>query len=146
MPIYLWLLYPIKQVVGQIWPMIGASYAICPQGLPSLVGGIYMIITVCCGKPCSGGQHGVLLWEPQGGTGRNLDVRGSLYKVFWFCLFILQTWLMLPGKAVPTWTQVSFDWGLCSPWVFFWCYYFPLGSLPCFCGLYPCPPWLTVGP
>lgn len=48
---------------------------------------------------------------------------------------------------MPTWTQVfplltGVSVHLES---LFWCYYFPLGSLLCFCGLYPRPPWFTVG-
>lgn len=75
---------------------------------------------MCCGKPCSGGQHGVLLWEPQGGTGRNLDVlEGSWQRRHsGFCPLTSRPGWMLPeGCAYLNSGVSSSDWGRCSPWV-----------------------------
>lgn len=131
-------------MVGQIWPIdLPTSYAICLQGLPAEWEASTWIITVCCGKPCSGGQHGVLLWEPQGGTGRNLDVlEGDLAeKALWILYFDFKTWLDVAWRlCLPELRCFLFLTGLSVHLEsLFWCYYFPLGSFLCFCGLYPCP-------
>lgn len=134
------------------WARFGLLVAniICylPTGAPSLVGGIYMDNYSVLWKALQWRSTRGPSLRAQGHTGRNLDVlegagRGILDFVLW-----LQDLVGCCLKAVPTWTQVfplltGVSVHLES---LFWCYYFPLGSLPCFCGLYPCPPGLLWGP
>ena len=144
-----WLLYPIKAGGG---PDLAYWFAniICylPAGAPSLVGGIYidnysvlwkdLQWRLTWGPPLRASRRP---WEELRCVRRGAGREGILDFVLW-----LQDLVGCCLKAVPTWTQVfplltGLGFHLES---LFWCYYFPLGSLPCFCGLYPCSPQFTV--
>ena len=144
------LLYPIKAGGG---PDLAYWFAniICylPAGAPSLVGGIYMdnysVLwkalqwRLTWGPPLRASRRP---WEELRCVRRGAGREGILDFVLW-----LQDLVGCCLKAVPTWTQVfplltGLGFHLES---LFWCYCFPLGSLPCFCGLYPHSPRFTVG-
>lgn len=118
-----WLLYPIKAGGG---PDLAYWFAniICylPTGAPSLVGGIYMDNYSVLWKALQWrSTREVLLWEPQGGTGRSLDVlEGSWQRRHsGFCPLTSRPGWMLPeGCAYLNSGVSSSDWGWrCSPWV-----------------------------